>query len=219
MIKYASRTLPYSERVYIALRVAFLETQERLLLAGQLQLDGHRSFGYLTHVPFLKSVPAQVQLDLLLGLWDRHLAKETFSANYLDEAILYAACETTSQLIRQHPVRAGELIERGPLASTVSLSSSLADQVQQLHLDLAPEGHFLLLSQFQDIPPEKAQEYKRQYGISDGMCDSLFEAMSRWHVSPGYADRAVGLLTETEIAALAQIPEFEKHSEKSSPSG
>ena len=39
MITFASQELPYTERVYIAFRIAFLETQERLALAEQLELE------------------------------------------------------------------------------------------------------------------------------------------------------------------------------------
>lgn len=208
MIKFAEKYLPYSERIYIAFRISFLETFERLVLADQLDLGSHRAFGFLTHVPFLKSVPAQVQLDLLLDVWDKHLSKQDYSANYLDEAIVYAACETTAHLIRSEPDHARRLIACGPLQSSFDIAGKTAAQFQNLHLDFAGEGHFLLLSQCQDLPPEEATEFKQKYGIITGKTDSLFDALARWHVQPGFENRACGLLTDEEIRVLSEMPDF-----------
>lgn len=208
MITFASQELPYTERVYIAFRIAFLETQERLALAEQLELESHRTFGFLTQVPFLRNVPAQVQLDLLLDTWDRHLAKAVSRATYLDEAILYAACETAANLIRAEPQHARRLLEVGPLPSSASLDDKLADQIQQMHLTFAGEGHFLLISQFQDLSPEEADPLKAAAGIINGRCDSLFDALGRWHVRQGFENRACGLLTEQEIERLSTLGDF-----------
>ena len=208
MIKFANKTLPYTERIYIAFRIAFLETQERLILAEQMDLGSHRAFGFLTQVPFLKCVPAQVQLDLLLDLWDKHLSKQEYTASYLDEAIVYAACESTASLMRSDPEHAQQITQSGPLRSSFNISGNTAAQFQQLHLDFAGEGHFLLISQCQDLPPEEATEFKTKYGIIDGRCDSLFHALSRWHVQAGVEERAMGLLTDEEIADLSSLPDF-----------
>lgn len=208
MIKFNQKHLPYSERVYIAFRIAFLETQERLVLAEQLDLGSHRAFGFLTHVPFLKSVPAQVQLDLLLQLWDRHLSRDEFTANYLDEAIIYAACETAAHLVKSEPEHAQRLISSGPLQSSVVISRSLAEQFQNLHLDFAGEGHYLLMSQCQDMSPEDSGEFKNKYGIIDGKADSLYDALSHWHVQPGFEDRACGLLSDEEVSTLSGMRDF-----------
>ncbi len=208
MIQFSSKQLPFSERIYIAFRIAFLETQERLALAEQLELEAHRTFGYLTHVPFLKGVPAQVQLDVLLDLWDKHLSKETFAASYLDEAIVYAVCETAANVIRSEPKYAQRSIESGPLQSAATVNRTFAEELQQLHLDYAGDGHFLLMSQFQDLPPEEAQKQKEQYGIISGKADSLFDALSRWNVRPGYEERACGLLTDEEIDQLSSMIDF-----------
>lgn len=208
MIKFAQNHLPYSERVYIALRIAFMETLERLQLAEQLDLAGHRAFGFLTHVPFLKSVPAQVQLDVLLNFWDRHLSRQNFSANYLDEAIVYAACETTAHLIKSDPQHAQRIISSGPLRSSAEVTGRFFEQFQDLHIQFSGDGHFLLLSQCQDLPPEEAEDFKLKYGIMPGKSDALFDVLGRWSVHPGYEDRAAGLLTDQEIASLAEIVDF-----------
>ncbi|MBT5018887.1 hypothetical protein OAF98_05445 [Planctomicrobium sp.] len=217
MIKFADKYLPYSERVYIAFRIAFLETQERLVLAEQLDLGSHRAFGFLTHVPFLKSVPAQVQLDLLLDVWDKHLSKEDYSSNYLDEAIVYAACETAAHLMKSEPEHAQRLISCGPLQSSFELSGKSATQFQELHLDFAGEGHYLLLSQCQDLSPEESSEFKNKYGVITGKSDCLFDALSRWHVASGFEDRACGLLTDEEVRTLSEMPDFINSSNKVSP--
>ena len=208
MIQFTSNSLPYSERVYIALRIAFLETQERLSLAEQLELEDHRAFGFLTQVPFLKCVPAQVQLDLLLDLWDKHLSKETFSATYLDEALIYAACETAAKLVRTEPQHVERILAAGPLKSSVSITRGFAEELQELHLNYAGDGHFLLLSQFQDLSPEESDKMKEEYGIINGKCDSLYDALGRWSVRADFKDRACGLLTEEEAEHLSTLTDF-----------
>lgn len=208
MIQFSAKPLPYTERVYLAFRIAFLETMERLALAEHLELENHRAFGFLTQVPFLKSVPAQVQLDLLSELWDRHLDRNSYSANYLDEALVYAMCETASSVIRQDPRQAEQIAQNGPLPCAVVINSRLADQFQQLHLDFAGEGHYLLVSQYQDLPPQEAEKFKQQSGIVAGKCDSLFEALSRWRVRPGFEERACGLLTAAELLQLSNLADF-----------
>jgi hypothetical protein len=64
MLSIASDILPQTCISYVAFRIAFCETLERITLAKQVggHIDG---FGYLTEVPFLGSVPPQIQLDLL----------------------------------------------------------------------------------------------------------------------------------------------------------
>ncbi|WP_146507980.1 hypothetical protein [Thalassoglobus neptunius] len=205
MITFSSKSLPFSQDVFIAFRIAILETEERLSLAHQIDLADHSGFGYLTQVPFLKSVPPQVQIDLLLTFWDRYLARERFASDYLDESIVYAVCETAATLVRSQPTVASRFIETGPLNCPFTPTGESADRLQKLHLDYVSNGHFLLLSQFQDLPPDEARELKREYGINSDSSERMFDVLSQWHVSTDVESRAIGLLTESESARMSQV--------------
>lgn len=204
MLQIADRPLPRSELTYAAFRLAFWDTQERLELARQLSL-AERSFGFLTEVPFLRNVPAQVQLELLLETWAKYYSPDSFAADLLDESVIYAACETAAIIVRAARERAQRVLKLGPVRFQTRLSVQSADALQQLHLSLGNEGQFLMLSQFQDIPPDEAAPLKRQYGIPDGACRCMLEALSRWHVQCDVAAYSRGLLTPQEAERAARL--------------
>lgn len=202
MLTIRTQLLPQSEPTYLAFRLAFCETMERLNLAYQVSSCGDRAFGFLTEVPFLRNVAPHVQIDMLLDSWSRHIAAERFPATLIDESIIYASCETAARVIRTDPEGARRFLRSGPHACSQDLNQSLADELQRLHLDLPNEAHFLLLSQFQDLPPEDTQMMKKKYGIVPGACDCMFEALGRWHLRPDLPDRARGLVTSAELSKI-----------------
>jgi len=205
MLRVSSKSLPRTEITYIAFRLACLDTRERLELAVQLDLCPERNFGFLTEVPFLKNVPAQVQIDLLLETWARHITPVPQPASLLDESVVYAACETAANLIRTEPEVARRFLNRGPVACSHPVDDRLADTLQKLHLEFAQQGLFLLLSQFQDIPPLEAVPLKRDQGFEEGAIDCLFDVLGRWYVSPEMLTRAAGLLTRVETEQLGSL--------------
>jgi len=205
MLHAASHSLARTELTYIAFRLACLDTRERLELAVQLDLCPERNFGFLTEVPFLKNVPAQVQLDLLLTTWARHLTPVPVAASLLDESVVYAACETAARLIRSEPDVARRFLHRGPIHCNRLIDHHLADQIQQLHLNFAQEGLFLLLSQFQDIPPREAVPLKREHGLEDDTVECLFDVLGRWYLTPEMFTQATGLLTRVETEQLSVL--------------
>lgn len=204
MLLIADRPLPRSDWTYAAFRLAFWDTRERLELAQQLSV-AERSFGYLTEVPFLRNVPAQVQLDLLLETWAKHSSPDRFAATLLDESVIYAACETAAVIVRASRKRAEHVLRQGPVQLNLQLSTTSADQLQQLHLDLGNEGQFLLLSQFQDMTPDEAAPLKQQYGIPADACQCMLNALSRWHVDCDVFAYSRGLLTPTEAEQAASL--------------
>ena len=205
MLNAASQTLARTELTYIAFRLACLDTRERLELAVQLDLCPERNFGFLTEVPFLRNVPAQIQLDLLLETWSRHLTPIPQPASLLDESVVYAACETAARLIRTEPDVARRFLHRGPVQCGSLLDIHLADQLQHLHLSFAQEGLFLLLSQFQDIPPLEAVPLKRDHGLQDDAADCLFDVLGRWYLTPQVLTHATGLLTRVETEQMGVL--------------
>ncbi|MCA9080915.1 MAG: hypothetical protein KDA58_10180 [Planctomycetaceae bacterium] len=204
MLTIADTTVPPGETLYIAFRLAFMDTLERIALADQLGV-AERSFGYLTQVPFLRNVVPPVQLDEMLLTWSRHMACEVHQANLVDESILYAACETAAQVVRTDPQSARRLLQEGPSPCFAEVNAALADRLQKLHLSCAHEGHFLLLSQFQDIPPHEADELKSRYGLTPYADECMFDLLGRFRVSPQIAERARGLLTPKEVRQMFGI--------------
>jgi hypothetical protein len=205
MLLIEKKPLPRSELVYVAFRLAFCETRERLVLSRQMSLHPEGNFGFLAEVPFLRNVPPQVQLDLLLETWCRHVRDEPCRANLADESVLYAVCETASRIVRRCRDDARRYVRQGPLRCSCSFDYAYADRLQKLHLNFANEGHFLLLSQFQDIPPDESASLKRKYGIDTQACECLFEVLGRWHVRTDVFQFGRGLLTEQEMQQTQAI--------------
>lgn len=201
MLSINAQTVPADELLYIAFRLAFLDTMERMSLAQQLDVSD-RCFGYLTQVPFLRNVHPGVQLEQLLYTWNRHAAAGLHRASLCDEAIIYSACETAALVVRTDRLTARRILQQGPRSCVVPCDSALADRLQQFHLQYVAQGHFLLLSQFLDLPPQEANRLKQEFGVEATEIDYLFDLLGRYRVSPLLAEWARGLLTTVELRNL-----------------
>lgn len=194
-----------SDLAYIAFRLACLETLERVALAEQMGVAGDGAFGYLAEVPFLRNVAPQVQLDLLFECWAKLRSEESIAATLIDESIVYAACEVAARSVENDTKFAARNLTDGPRNLRGALSRTLADQLRFVHLSLPNEGHFLLISQFQDIDPDDGRKLKSSFGLDPDSCEPMFDALGRWHVSPQFSQNAEGLLDANEAAQAAQI--------------
>lgn len=207
MLTICHEPLPVSETVYIAFRLACCDTLERMALAEQVDDPSESGFGYLTQVPFLRHVPPQVQLDLLVETWRKHTSNDQIEADLVDESVIYAACETASHLVATDPATAARLLSRAPVEIADRPSLRMSREIQAVHLDLANEGDFLLISQFQDIPTDDALALKLKFGLDPADCEPMFEALGRWYVGSDFTRRAGGLLNSVEAArAVAMFP-------------
>lgn len=205
MLTIAQQLLPNNTLSYLAFRIACLDTLERIVLARQFGPDATEGFGYLTEVPFLRAVPPQVQLDLLSETWQKHSHRERIDADLVDESVLFAVCETAARIAEQEPTQFAGCAKRGPRRLSLPSPTGLPDKLRQVHLSLPNEGDFLLISQFEDLPPFEALSLKAEFGLEPSKCDPMFEALGRWHVSPGFAGRLSGLLTDREVAQAVMI--------------
>ncbi|MBX3443626.1 MAG: hypothetical protein KF774_14560 [Planctomyces sp.] len=205
MLLIGDDLLPQTDLSYFAFRVAFCETLERIVLAEQARLSADASFGYLTEVPFLRNVPPRVQLDLLVDTWSGHYDASTVSGSLMDEAVIYAACETAVRVVGADRKAIRRFLRGGPRPLFPVLDEALAASLHALHMDLATEGDFLLISQFQDFPPDEAKVLKERFRLTDAACEPLFEALGRWHVKRDFCIRARGLLTPQEAVKVAGI--------------
>jgi hypothetical protein len=201
MLNICNDLLPASDTTYAAFRLAVCDTLERIVLAEQIGASGERPFGFLTEVPFLKQVPPQVQVDLLAGTWHKQCAVHVRNATLVDESVIYAVCETAARLIVTDTATARRFLSEGPRRLR-TVNSNLAREIQSLHLDLANEGDFLLISQFQDVPPDDARILKRKFGLAEEDCDVMFDVLGRWHVSEDFPELTDGLLSPHEVERL-----------------
>ena len=205
MLTLSNTTLPHTVLGYVAFRVAFLETLSAIAVHDRTGGDPHDRFGFLCEVPFLRCVPAHVQLDLLAATWSRHAAHDHHEADVLDEAVLYAACESAGRLCGDDPEATADLLAGGPVDVTLGVDGLLADELRSLHLTLAGEGDFLTISQFEDDPPQEARELKARFGIDPDRLDPLFDALSRWNLSEDFLGNLSGLLTGPEILDSVRV--------------
>jgi hypothetical protein len=211
MLTIGDDLLPQTDLCYFAFRVAFCDTLERLTLADQARPGHDVTLGYLTEVPFLRNVTPRVQLDLLLETWDRHYSAERLTGTLMDEAVLYGACETAARLVKTDTKAIRRFLRGGPRPLFPVLDERLGESLHGLHVNLSSQGDFLLISQFQDLPPAEAVVLKAKFKLDTAACEPLFEALGRWHVSPGFVARAKGLLTAQEAAKVAGILQLPPH--------
>ena len=194
-----------SDLAYIAFRLSFFETLERICLAEQMGLAGAGAYGYLSEVPFLRNVAPQVQLDLLLECWSKLQSAESVPATLVDESIVYAVCESSARSVDGDTDFAKRHLSCGPRRLAEVLSNTLSDHLRFLHLSLPNEGHFLLLCQFQDVEPQDGIKLKTSFGLDPDACEPMFDVLGRWHVGPDFRQNAAGLLEPSESAQAAHI--------------
>lgn len=210
MLHICNDVLPSSDLTYLAFRVAFFDTLERISLADQVGMSSDAAFGFLTEVPFLRYVPPHVQLDVLVTTWSKHCDTQPHRADLVDESVVYAACETAARVVKVEQATAKRFFRTGPRPIAMTISAKTSGELEGLHFNLSNQGDFLLLSQFLDIPPAEARPLKAKFGISEQACECMFDALGRWYVSPGFRGNASGLLTTTEIdraAAVLRLPQ------------
>lgn len=204
MLLINDEPLPNTGLTYLAFRVSFQETLERIVLARQVgaAADG---FGYLTEVPFLQSVPPQVQLDLLADTWSKHWSIDRYHASLVDESVIYAVCETAARVTDDEPSFMAHALFTGPQQIAVAVDQYLSGEFRNLHLRLANEGDFLLISQFEDIPPDEAEDLKQQYHLRPDRIDEMFDVLGRWSMMPNFVQRLDGLITERELVRASFV--------------
>ncbi|MDB4614083.1 hypothetical protein OAH18_00185 [bacterium] len=207
MLKIGESRLNYTSLTYLAFRAAFQDTHEWMVLDRQLKCSRLEGYGYLTEVPFLQGVPPQVQLDLLAETWSRLVAGTPQKCSLIDEAVLYAACETTARLVDEQPNELQRYLDNGPMRFSLKLDQWLVSRVRALHLSLPIEGDFLAISQFEDMPPEEAKQFKSKLGLDQTRLDSLFDLLGRWQVSNRFEHNLKHLLTDREIEVVKRTIE------------
>ena len=205
MLTISSDTLPNTTLSYLAFRVSFQETLERLCLARSLRDDSDEEFGYLTEVPFFHSVPPQVQMDLLADTWRKHCLRTQVQANLVDESVVYSVCETAALIAESEPTVITHCLISGPRLVDDPVDGELSSKLRDLHLALSSEGEFLLISQFEDMHPDEARMLKQQFDLDVSRLDDMFDILGRWSVSKTFYKNLEGLLSDREIERVVSI--------------
>ncbi|MEO1997287.1 MAG: hypothetical protein ABGZ17_18620 [Planctomycetaceae bacterium] len=204
MLQIGTDILPCTDLTYFAFRVAFQSTFERIVLSRQVDEDaGH--FGFLTEVPFLCAVPAQVQLDVLAETWQKHVSDATHQATLVDESVVYAVCEASAAIVEHESYQIAHYLDGGPTPLTMTPDHFLASELRSLHLGLSNEGDFLMISQFEDMDPMEAQALKRTFDLDLDRLNALFEVLGRWHLLPEFAERLSQLLSDKEVVKVLSL--------------
>ncbi len=203
MLNICTDTLPQSCLSYLAFRVAFQETLERIILAHQVGEDTAACFGYLTEVPFLQAVPPHIQLDLLAETWAKHISEDHFEASLVDESVIYAVCETAARIAEDDPEVFKQYLKHGPLDVELVPDHFMASEIRSVHLNLSSEGDFLLISQFEDMAPEEATKLKQGFKIDADRLEAMFEVLGRWSMSEDFLPNMKQLFSQNEIVQTA----------------
>jgi hypothetical protein len=205
MLTICSDIVPQSKLSYLAFRLAAFETFKLLEFAQQSGQDFRDPYGYLTEVPFLKETAPQVQLSILADTWSKLISPVHHHATLVDESVLYAACETSARILEHIPELFHSFTETGPVRFLNQPDKLMIRDLRAIHLDLANEGDFLLISQFLDLCPTEARKYKKQFRMSEFCIEPLFDVLALWHCIPGIEQKFTGLFTPDELQELMPV--------------
>jgi len=145
-------------------------------------------------------VPLPVQVDLLADTWTRHHQPDLIEASLLDAAVVYAACETAGRLLHDMPEVAVAWLQHGPRMVPARIIKRAAYRLDAMFEEFWDDRDFLLIEEFQDLPPDHAHQLKEMLGLPDEVIEPLHAALERWNASPHVAANLVGLMTNAEIA-------------------
>jgi hypothetical protein len=142
--------LPQNDLVYVAFRLAALETLCELDTANEFEdTEDEPPDGFLVEVPLLRQVAPAVQLDLLADVWMRHQAAELREASLLDAAVVFAACRTASRIIHDEPSIARKWLKPGPRRVRCRITNRMPERLKETFFEFWDDVDFLSVSALQ----------------------------------------------------------------------
>ena len=209
-----------TELLYFAFRIAFRETQERILLARQFPKTSQEGFGYLTEIPFFQQVKPEIQLNLIARLWERFSRDESHCCSKIEESIVFAACERAiSCLAGRNSRDMNRFLRSGPVSLTKRTTSEWQSLLWMFQVEISPTADYLQLGELSDLPPEEADCSKNEWGLTSEQMEPFFDVLSEWRSSADMYDRLTGLLTFKEIEAVRNLLRARSASPNDSRSG
>src|SRR6476620_6496279 len=197
--------LPQNDLIYIAFRLAALETLCAMDVArASSEEDDEPPSGFLVEVPFLAQVALAVQVDLLADAWSRHQAAELHQATLLDAAVLYAACRTAGRIMHDEPTLVRKWLKPGPRRVRHRFTDRTPERLHELFFAFWDDIDFLSLSGLQDLAPEHARAVREVTGLADEDLQPMEEALARCRASPAVLAHLTGLLSAKEIQGFSR---------------
>ena len=171
--------LPRNDLAYLAFRIAVQETLSDIELHLDLEEEPDPPVGYLTEVPFLEQVPLPVQVDLLADAWARHRKPDLIEASLLDAAVVYASCITAGRVIDDMPEVALVMLHNGPRKVDPRIIRRASHRLEKMFERFWDDRDFLLIEEFQDLPPDHAQRIKDLLRLPDEEVEPMYAALER----------------------------------------
>ena len=195
--------LPQNDLVYVAFRLGYFDLMTELdtdAALGTADFDDG-PYGFLTNVPFFRTVPPTVQLDLLASVWAKHHSPQVQPALLLDAAVLWAIFNDAGRIgLEVWEGALSPVLNDGPCKVTVTMDESLDERWKEMFDDFWDDVDFLSLDDMQDMPPEQAKALREQFDIPEVWVDDMFAVLNRARASAAILDNLRGLLSEQEIA-------------------
>lgn len=197
--------LPQIDLVYIAFRLAVLDTLSQMELFGSLDDGPDGPFGYLVEVPFLEQVAPAVQVDLLADVWRRHWDTALHEASLLDAAVIYAGFQTAGRLCSDEPELTRLWLKAGPRLVRYQAGSRTTKKLYELFFAFWDDIDFLSIDELQDLEPNHAQRVRELMRLPEGAFEQMEEVLTRWRASSNVLANLEGLLTTDEIGGYSAL--------------
>ena len=199
------RLLPRNDLVYAAFLLSLQETAHCIESGLEVDEEEDKPDGFLVQIPFLQPIPLQVQVDLLAETWTRHCSDDSIDASLLDAAIVYAAYMTAARMLHDAPAVAATWLESGPRKVDPRVLHESPEPWEDLFDQWWDDRDFLMVNEFPDMPPEKAQYVRWLLRLPEEMIRTMFDALERGRPSPQVGERLDGLLSIDQIGHVVSL--------------
>ena len=90
-------------------------------------------------------------------------------------------------------------LQGGPRKVPPRIIKRAPQRLEELFEAFWDDEDFLLIEEFQDLPPDHARQIKDMLRLPDEAIEPMYAALERWNVSANVAANLAGLMTDAEI--------------------
>ncbi len=197
--------LAKNDLVHLAFLFSLHETIAEIEILADIDDGEDLPSGFLVEVPFLQQVPLEVQVELLAETWSRYRCSKQIEATLLDAAVVYAAFMTAARIVNDEPELAlAWLADEGRKLNHQFLRRA-RERFEEMFDSWWDDRDFLMLEDFQDMPPEQAQLIKTMLRLPNEMIQPMFDVLERGRVSTDVGEKLEGLLAPEKIQDVVLI--------------
>ncbi len=91
------------------------------------------------------------------------------------------------------------MLRGGPRDLGVRILRRASYRLEEMFEAFWDDRDFLLIDEWQDLPPDRAEQIKKLLRLPDEVLEPMFEALQRWRVSSDVGVKLEGLMTAAEI--------------------